>query len=92
MDDVPLHVTILIPSSVARLRGRFSTTFPYGALMSVRLPHAAIEAIDRARKLADPDLSRSLFIRMAAVRMAEAIIEHHDAYLRTTSNERDRDD
>lgn len=89
MDEIPIQVTVLIPSSVANLKGRFGTTFPYGAMTSFRLPHAAIEAIDSARKLADPSLSRSLFIRMAAIRVAEAIIAHHDTYLRTLDNERD---
>ena len=89
MDDVPLQVTIPVPAKAENLNGRYSTAFPYGTIVSLRLPHAALQAIERARKLSDPGISRALFMRMAAVRVAEAINDHHDTYLRTKTNERD---
>lgn len=89
MDKIPAQVTVLIPTSAGNLKGRYSTSFPYGALVSLRLPHISIEAIDQARKLIDANLSRGMFMRMAAVRIAEAIITHNEQYLRTPTDERD---
>jgi hypothetical protein len=74
MDDVPLRVCVNVPSNVPEQRGRYATSFPHGHLVSIRMPARAVDAIDAARKLLDPKLSRAMFIRIAATRVAEAII------------------
>lgn len=72
--DVPLRVCVNVPSNVPEQRGRYATSFPHGHLVSIRMPARAVDAIDAARKLLDPKLSRAMFIRIAATRVAEAII------------------
>lgn len=90
MEELPLRVTIIIPTDAPELRGRYSTSPPYGFLVSSRMPHAVIEAIDKARALIDPNMSRSLFIRLSSAKVAEAIVEHHHEYLRNVNDGPDR--
>ena len=73
MREVPLRVCVLVPANVPDQRGRYATTFPFGHLVSIRMTDAAVKAIDEARKTLDPTLSRAMFIRVAATRVAEAI-------------------
>jgi hypothetical protein len=73
MADMPLRVCVVVPSNVPEQRGRYATSFPHGHLVSIRMPAQAVDAIDAARKLLDPSLSRAMFIRIAATRVAEAI-------------------
>jgi hypothetical protein len=84
MYEFPVKVTITIPSRITPHYGRESTTAPYGTIVSVRLPNAEVETIDRARQIIGFDISRGGFIRLAGYRCALEICKHHDEFLQQT--------
>lgn len=87
MEEVPLRVSIVVPSNIPELRGRHATTPPHGCMTTFRAPWEVVDEIDRARKLIDPSMSRGLFVRLAAQRVAEAINRHNDSYLKGASDD-----
>lgn len=84
MHEFPVKVTISIPSRIAPQYGRDSTSLPHGQILSVRMPNAEVETIDRARQIIGFDISRGGFIRLASYRTAVEICKHHDEYLQLT--------
>lgn len=81
MDEIPLRVTVVTPANIPDLRGRHATTLPHGMTLSFRIPEDGLADVDRARKLIDPMMSRALFIRLCAMRIAREICQHNDNYL-----------
>lgn len=81
MDEVPLTVTVPVPSWSGIRYGRDGTSPPYGFVTSIRMHEDTIDIIDRARALVDPDLTRNSFMTMAIEQVAKAICRHNDAYL-----------
>lgn len=76
MDLIPLTLTIVTPESIPEKRGIHATTAPYGSVLAIRFDAVAVAAIDEARVLIDPSMSRSLFIKLAAHRAADALLQH----------------
>lgn len=60
-------------------------------MTTFRAPWDVVDAVDRARRLIDPSMSRALFVRLAVQRVAEAINTHNDEFLRGAVNERPSD-
>lgn len=75
-DDPPLRVTVVVPSFEGPTYGRDSTYSPDALVTSIRLPASALEIIDRARDRLGHEMTRSLFIRQCAVRVAQAMLAH----------------
>lgn len=92
MDEIPLFVRIAIPTTVEPLRGRLSTSPPYGAITSFRITRQVVNDVQRARLLIDPSLTFNMFMHLSVGRVARAICEHNDRYqqwVRETINEHD---
>ena len=82
-NPTPLRVTINTPTlaDVVTVKGRNSTYSPSALISSIRLPGLSAAAVDRACALIDPNLTRSMFIRLSCERVAMAVLSHHRAYL-----------
>lgn len=89
MDEFPFKVTIAIPTFVPTLSGRDSTALPYGYITTIRVARTEMETIERAIKVTGFDISRGGFIRIAALRTAEAILKHNAEYRRRLQEGRD---
>ncbi len=89
MDPIPLRVTIVVPSNIPELRGRHATTPPHGVMATFRVPHDVMATVDRAKDILDPSMTRGLFVRLCAQRVAEAIIKHYDEYVAASKQETD---
>lgn len=81
MDRIPTRVTIVCPSNIPELRGRHSTYSPGSYMATFRVPDDVMAKIDRAKDILDPSMSRGLFVRLVAQRVAEAIIKHYDEWV-----------
>jgi hypothetical protein len=82
MDRIPLTIRVTVPENIPELRGRHSTSKPFGTIVTVRTTERDMELIDKARDIIDPTMSRGLFIRQAVVRVAIALIKHHEEYVK----------
>ena len=86
-NPIPLRVTVNVPTYVRNIMGRDSTYSPEAFVAAVRMSQKDVAAIDRACECIDTGITRSMFIRLAAARIAEAINAHVDAYVNTHIDE-----
>jgi len=75
MDEIPLTVTIPIPSKADR-RGAWATTPPNGRALTIRVPGYAYDQIEEARVLLDEGMSIGRFMGLCAQYAVERILKH----------------
>ena len=76
MELIPRTVRVTVPVNIPELRGRHATTPPHGVVTSFRCPVDTLAEIDAAIRNVDPTMSRGLFMRLAALHVAQAINQH----------------
>lgn len=81
MDEFPLAVRVAVPTNTENFRGRAGLSSPHGELTSFRAPAGFIDRIERAAAIIDPALTFNKFVHLAAGRVADAIVKHHEQYL-----------
>lgn len=89
MHPFPFKVTVAIPTYIEEMYGRNSTNLPHGLISSIRIPRHEVDVIDKAIDICDFGISRGGFIRVAAARVAAAIVKGHEEYLRAMKEEQD---
>lgn len=84
-DPVPRTVTILTPVQIERRYGKASTTMAGADVLTFRCPPDALDVINRAIAILDPQPSRGLFLCLCAQRIAEQIVAHHAEWEKETN-------
>lgn len=72
---LPSYLTIKLPEALPYGRGRRSTAMPHGYMGTFRGSESDRDLLDAAvRALNDPNMTRSMFIRIAAISVANEIV------------------
>ncbi len=92
MQDIPLKVWVMVPEPQRERHGIDATSPPFGVITSIRSNNQSIAMIDEACKMIGGGMSRAAFIRLSAERVAKAIVDYRDDYMKKVEEMRQTDD